>query len=218
MRFILVVGLVMCAAAAFAQTVDVTTVQRSMSLGSGTAMTMHVNGIDAKETLKDVAAFWRDQRAKATVKNDEMVAFNYMVKEFKSDTFTLYATTASAKDNGSDIYLWVFDGRDYVGPNHPAYQHFAALFKSFAVAENRKPIEEKLKDSEKQAEKLAREKESLARQRERWRSDIEKAKDVIKESEENLKKSESTLSDLDKSISSQKEDIEKLKRAIDAIQ
>lgn len=218
MKHLAVTVLLLCSVAfAFAQTVVVTSTEKSMSLGTHPALSVQVNGVDEDDVMKDLASHWKKNGARVDIKDDVLTATEYEPKEFRPTMFTLYGSTTADK-NASMVYLWAYDGTQYINASHPAYKHFESELKSFGVAENRKPFEKQLKETERALEKSINERQSLERDRTNWQKDIDDCNKTITTTQHKLKDSESELSKDIERIAELERDTEKLKKQIDAIQ
>ncbi len=206
------------AISANSQVVSITSIERSMSTGSHTALSAHVHGVQYDDAMKDFVSFWKDRGARTEYKDGEMKALNFEVKELKPTIFTLYAAAHEEDKNDCIVYLWVYNGVEFIAPQNPDYGYFEKALKEFAVAENKKPYEKELKESNKALDKLSNEKKSLEQKRINWQRDIDDCNKTITETQGKLKDSESMLSDFGKKIKQQELDSDKLKQRINSIQ
>ena len=216
-HYIMSMSFLCVAMLSFAQTVVVTPTEKAMSLGTHPALAVQINGVDEDELMKDLASHWKRNGTRVDVKKDVLTATEYEPKEFKPTVFTMYAST-SADKNTNTVYLWAYDGTQYVSASHPAYKHFESELKSFGVAENRKPFENQLKETERALEKSVNERQSLERQRAGWQKDIDDCNKTIESSQNKLKDSEKDLSNETSRMAELQRDTDKLKKQIDGIQ
>lgn len=214
---VLVLAALTATSFAFSQAVVVAPSERAMSLGTNPALSVRVNGVDAKDAMKDFESYWKDNGARNESKTDEFKASGYEPKDLKPAVFTLYATSEEQKDN-TTIYLWANDGSSFVNMAHPAYKHFEQKLREYGVQENRKPVEKQLKESERALDKANNEKSSLEKQRENWKKDIEDCNKTIETTQAKLKASESDVAKTADKIKELERDTDKLKNQIDGIQ
>lgn len=216
-KFLSLIALVLVATIGFAQVVVIAPVEREMSLGKQPALSVHINGVEADDAMKDFVSYWKSNGARNEAKGVEMKAPGYEPKDLKPSVFTLYATSEAEKDN-SVIYLWANDGSTFVNMAHPAYKHFEKAMKDFGVAENKKPFEKQLKEQERALDKANNERTSLERQRENWKKDIDDCNKTIETTQAKLKASESDVAKTADQIKELERDTDKLKNQIDGIQ
>jgi hypothetical protein len=201
----------------FSQAVTVTSNEQAMSLGMQPALSVHVNGVDEKEAMKDFESYWKDNGARYESDNDEMKSTGYEPKDLKPSVFTLYAKADEEKDK-TVIYLWAADGSQFVNKSHPAFKHFEEKMKAYGVAENKKPVEKQWKEAERALEKAAGDRTSLERQRTNWQKDIDDCNQTIQETQAKLKDSEADLIKTADRVKALESDNAKLKQQIDGIQ
>lgn len=168
-------------------------VQASFSQGSGNALQLEIDGLEAGEVEKLWSKFLKDYdgKPKKVKKGDELMADDVTIKRMSNNTVDIYSLASKRGDDGALFTVWFDLGGAYLSSSmHPdgfpearqMMDRFALLCEQEKVEVQLKTEEGELKDLEKDLTRLEKDQKGYEKDIEDYRKKIEEAEAAIQES------------------------------------
>lgn len=195
------------------------TVEKTMSKGTNTALTLEIPNADAKMVTKLWSDYLKDNygtKTKYDRREKEYQTLGVSAPALGNGRNVDLYTVVDDSRSGSMLFFWINTGNGYVEPTTFPDQYLEAqrVLTDFQLVARRATIEEevnaeedKLKDLEKELKKLESEQEKLER-------DIEKAEEAIRQARADIEKNVKEQADQAEAIRKQQEVIDMTRRKL----
>jgi hypothetical protein len=200
-------------------TAQVGTVQKTMSKGTNTALTLELANADAKMVTK----LWSDY-----LKDSYGAKTKYDRKEKEHQTLGVSAPALGSGRNvdmysviedsraGSMLFFWINTGDGYVDPTAYPNQFLEAqrVLTDFQLVVERAVIEDEVKAEEDKLQDLEKELKKLESDQEKLEREIEKAEEAIRRARADIEKNVKEQADQVEAIRQQQEVIDMTRRKL----
>ena len=195
------------------------TVQKTMSTGTNTALSLQISNADAKMVTKLWSDYLKDNygaKTKFDRKEKEYQTLGVSAPALGSGrNVDLYSVIEDARE-GSMLYFWINTGDGYVEPTAYPDQYLEAqrVLTDFQLVARRASIENEVAAEESQLQDLEKELKKLEDEQRKLERDIKKAEETIRQARADIEKSVKAQADQVEAIRKQQEVIDMTRRKL----